>query len=151
HVGATTAEKLANHFGSIDAIRNANLEELTKTPEVGEKIAQSIVLYFQEEENIANLERLKASGLQFESEAGPAPESDKLQGKSVVVSGVFKTFSRDEITNKILSNGGKVLSGVSAKLDFLVAGENMGPSKLEKATKLGVKIVSEEEFLGMVG
>lgn len=150
HVGATTAEKLANHFVTIDAIRNASLEELVQAPEVGDKIAQSIVQYFQEEENIRNLERFKAAGLQFENEAGPEPEGDSLQGKSFVVSGVFKTFSRDEITSKIISNGGKVLSGVSAKLDFLVAGENMGPAKLEKATKLGVKIVSEEEFLGML-
>lgn len=150
HVGATTAEKLANHFVTIDAILNASLEELVQAPEVGEKIAQSIVQYFQEPENITNLERFKAAGLQFENEAGPEPEGDSLLGKSFVVSGVFKTFSRDEITAKIISNGGKVLSGVSAKLDFLVAGENMGPAKLEKATKLGVKIVTEEEFLGML-
>ena len=150
HVGMTTAEKLANHFVTIDAIRNASLEELVQTPEVGEKIAQSIVQYFQDPENIINLERFKAAGLQFENEAGPAPESNVLEGKSFVVSGVFKTFSRDEITAKIISNGGKVLSSVSAKLDFLVAGENMGPAKLEKATKLGVKIVSEEEFLEML-
>ena len=150
HVGVTTAEKLANHFVTIDAIRNASLEELVQTPEVGEKIAQSIVQYFQEPENLSNLERFKAAGLQFENEAGPELEGDSLQGMSFVVSGVFKTFSRDEITAKIISNGGKVLSGVSAKLDFLVAGESMGPAKLEKATKLGVKIVSEEEFLAML-
>jgi DNA ligase (NAD+) len=150
HVGATTAEKLANHFGTINAIQKASLEELVQAPEVGEKIAQSIVQYFQEPENIVNLERFKAAGLQFENEAGPAPESNKLEGNTFVVSGVFQTFSRDEITAKIISNGGKVLSGVSAKLDFLVAGENMGPAKLEKATKLGVKIVNEEEFLEML-
>lgn len=149
-VGATTAEKLANHFGNIDAIRHATLEQLTQAPEVGEKIAQSIVLYFQDSDNISNLERLQAAGLQFENEAGPAPESDKLQGKSFVVSGVFQQFSREEITDKILSNGGKILSGVSGKLDFLVVGENMGPSKLEKATKLGIKMINEEEFLAML-
>jgi DNA ligase (NAD+) len=150
YVGATTADKLAAHFDNIDNIQKASLEELTQAPEVGEKIAQSIVLYFQDSDQVSNLERLRAAGLQMEREAGPAQESDVLQGKSFVVSGVFKTFSRDEITLKIQSNGGKVLSGVSGKLDFLVAGENMGPSKLEKATKLGVKIISEEEFLGMI-
>jgi len=149
-VGATTAEKLANHFGTIDAIQQATLEQLTQAPEVGDKIAQSIVLYFQDADNVSNLQRMRAAGLQFENEAGPAPESDKLQGKSFVVSGVFQQFSRDEITDKILSNGGKVLSGVSGKLDFIVAGENMGPSKLEKATKLGIKIINETEFLAML-
>jgi DNA ligase (NAD+) len=150
YVGATTAEKLAAHFDNIDNIQKATMEDLTQAPEVGEKIAQSIVLYFQDSDQVLNLERLRAAGLQFEREAGPAPESDLLQGKSFVVSGVFNTFSRDEITLKIQSNGGKILSGVSGKLDFLVAGENMGPSKLEKATKLGVKIITEEEFLGMI-
>jgi DNA ligase (NAD+) len=96
------------------------------------------------------IERLRNAGLQFQQEAGPAAESDKLQGYTFVVSGVFKSFSRDEITNKILSNGGKVLSGVSGKLDYLVAGENMGPSKLEKAQKLGVEIISEEQFTAML-
>lgn len=150
YVGATTAEKLANHFHTIDNLQKATLEELAQAPEVGEKIAQSIVLYFTDPDNKANLERLKAAGLQFENEAAPAPESDKLQGRSFVVSGVFTQFSRDEITQKIISNGGKVLSGVSGKLDFLVAGENMGPSKLEKATKLGVKVISEQAFVAML-
>jgi DNA ligase (NAD+) len=150
HVGATTAEKLANHFGNIKAIKSANVEELTKTPEVGEKIAYSILHYFADDENNLVLERLMAAGLKFENEEGPALESDKLHGKSFVVSGVFQHFSREEITQKILANGGKVLSGVSAKLDFLVAGENMGPSKLEKATKLGVKMISEAEFIEML-
>ncbi len=150
HVGATTAEKLANHFGNIKAIKSANVEELTKTPEVGEKIAYSILHYFADDENNLVLERLMAAGLKFENEEGPALESDKLHGKSFVVSGVFQHFSREEITQKILANGGKVLSGVSAKLDFLVAGENMGPSKLEKANKLGVKMISEAEFIEML-
>lgn len=150
YVGFTTAEKLVNHFENIDNLQKATLEELTQAPEVGEKIAQSIVLYFLDAENVANLERLKNSGLQFENEAGPEPESDTLQGKSFVVSGVFKSFSREEITDKIILNGGKILSGVSGKLDYLVAGENMGPSKLEKATKLGVKIISEDELLTML-
>ena len=149
-VGLTTAEKLANHFGNIDAISKATLEELLQAPEVGEKIAQSIVIYFSNEENKEKLQRLKQAGLQFENEAGPEAESNKLEGKSFVVSGTFLNFSREEITDKILANGGKILSGVSGKLDFLVAGENMGPSKLEKATKLGVKIISEEEFLSFL-
>ncbi|MBC7391566.1 MAG: NAD-dependent DNA ligase LigA [Opitutaceae bacterium] len=149
-VGLTTAEKLANHFENIENISKASLEQLLEAPEVGEKIAQSVIQYFSQEENLKIIERLKNAGLQFENEARPAAESNKLEGKSFVVSGVFQNFSREEITDKILANGGKILSGVSGKLDFLVAGENMGPSKLEKATKLGVKIVSEEEFLLML-
>ena len=150
HVGATTAEKLANHFGNIEALRKANLDELTKTPEVGEKIAYSILKYFGENENILVLERLRIAGLRFENEDTPTPESEKLKGKSFVISGVFQHFSRDEITQKILANGGKVLSSVSAKLDYLVAGENMGPSKLEKALKMGVKTINETEFIEML-
>lgn len=150
YVGATTAEKLANHFDTIDNIQKASLEELTQAPEVGEKIAQSIVAYFQDPENVQIIERLRHAGLQLEKEEGPAKESDVLQGKSFVVSGVFHSFSRDEITLKIQLNGGKVLGGVSGKLDYLVAGENMGPSKLEKATKLGVTIINEEDFLKMI-
>ncbi len=150
-VGLTTAEKLANHFENIENIAKASVEQLLEAPEVGEKIAQSVVQYFSQEENREIIQRLKASGLQFENEARPEAESNTLEGKSFVVSGVFQNFSREEITEKILSNGGKILSGVSGKLDFLVAGENMGPSKLEKATKLGVKIINEEEFLAMLG
>lgn len=151
YVGKTVAEKLAKHFRSIDVIAKSTYEELLNAPEVGEKIAQSVVAFFQEASNKTEIERLKSAGLQFEV-SGKEPEkvSDVLSGKTFVVSGVFKNYERDEITETILAHGGKVLSGVSGKLNFLVAGENMGPSKREKAEKLGVKIISEEEFEGML-
>jgi DNA ligase (NAD+) len=152
YVGKTVAEKLARHFRSIDVIAKSTYEELLNAPEVGEKIAQSVVEFFKEPSNKKEIERLKSAGLQFEV-SGKEPEkvSDVLSGKTFVVSGVFKNYERDEITETIIAHGGKVLSGVSGKLNFLVAGENMGPSKREKAEKLGVKIISEEEFEGMIG
>jgi DNA ligase (NAD+) len=119
---------------------------------VGEKIAQSISDYFDEATNRKEIERLKAAGLQMEV-SGKAPEkvSEVLAGKTFVVSGVFKNYERDQITETITAHGGKVLSGISGKLNYLVAGENMGPSKKEKALKLGVKIISEDEFDKMIG
>jgi DNA ligase (NAD+) len=152
YVGKTVAEKLARHFRSIDAIAKASYDELLAAPEVGEKIAQSVSGYFSEAANKKEVERLKKAGLQFEV-SGKEPEkvSDALAGKTFVVSGVFKNYERDQITDTITAHGGKVLSGVSGKLNFLVAGENMGPSKREKAEKLGVTIISEEEFEKMIG
>ena len=152
YVGKTVAEKLAKHFRSIDAIAKASQEELLGAPEIGEKIAQSIVLYFSDKSNRKEIERLKAAGLQFEV-SGKEPEkvSDALTGKSFLASGVFKNFSREEIENAIVAHGGKLLSGVSGKLNYLVAGDNMGPSKKEKAEKLGVTIISESEFEKMLG
>ena len=149
-VGLTTAEKLAAHFENIDNLSKASPEELLQAPEVGEKIAWSVVQYFSQPENREIIEKLKAAGLQFQNEARPQQESNVLEGKTFVVSGTFQNFSREELTEKILSNSGKILSGVSSKLNFLVAGENMGPAKLEKATKLGVRIISEEEFLNLL-
>ena len=152
YVGKTVAEKLARHFRSIDAIAKATYEELLSAPEVGEKIAQSVVDYFAEPSNQKEIQRLKTAGLQFEASGKePAKVSDVLGGKTFVVSGVFKNYERDQITETIIAHGGKVLSGVSGKLNYLVAGENMGPSKREKAEKLGVKIISEEEFEAMLG
>jgi DNA ligase (NAD+) len=152
YVGKTVAEKLARHFRSIDAIAKASYDELLSAPEVGEKIAQSVADYFADASSKKEIQRLKAAGLQMEvSGKGPEKVSDVLAGKTFVVSGVFKNYERDQITETIIAHGGKVLSGVSGKLNYLVAGDNMGPSKREKAEKLGVKIINEEEFDKMIG
>lgn len=154
YVGKTVAEKLARHFRSIEAIEKASssYDELLGSPEIGEKIAQSIVQYFSDPTNQKEVARLKAAGLQFEV-SGQLPDklSDALTGKSFLASGVFQNFSREEIEEAIIANGGKLLSSVSGKLNYLIAGENMGPSKKEKAEKLGVTIISEAEFLKMIG
>jgi DNA ligase (NAD+) len=147
YVGKTVAEKLARYFKNIDAIADATPEQLLAAPEIGEKIAQSVHAFFRIKENQREIARLKAAGLQFQTTAKePEKESDRLGNKSFVISGVFKNYEREELQDIILKNGGRILSGVSGKLDYLVAGDNMGPSKREKAEKLGVKIISEEEF-----
>jgi DNA ligase (NAD+) len=147
YVGKTVAEKLARYFKSIDVISKASVDELLTAPEIGEKIAQSIHNFFSNAENRNEIDRLKKSGLQFKSDAvEPEKESDALGGKSFVISGTFEKYERDQLQDIILKNGGRILSGVSGKLDYLVAGDNMGPSKLAKAEKLGVKIISEKEF-----
>ncbi|MFN0048573.1 MAG: NAD-dependent DNA ligase LigA [Cytophagales bacterium] len=145
-VGFTIAEKLARYFKTIENLEKASVDELVNVPEIGEKIALSVTNWFAEPENIILINRLKNKGLQFEVEEKEVfIESDSLEGKSFVISGTFDT-SREALQEKIIANGGKILSGVSGKLDFLVAGENMGPSKLEKAQKLGVKIISFNEL-----
>lgn len=150
-VGATVAEKLAAYFKNITALRAATLEELIAVPEIGGRIAQSVIAYFSVEENQQVMERLEKAGLQMSTDDKPVEmESTMLEGKTFVISGVFVNFERDDLKHKIESNGGRVLSGVSGKLNYLLAGDNMGPSKLEKARKLGVTILSEEEFLGMI-
>jgi DNA ligase (NAD+) len=149
-VGATVAEKLAEHFGSLENLRKARYEELIQAPEIGEKIARSVLAYFCSDENTDFLEKLEKAGLQLNMGEGPAAESEALAGFSFVISGVFSRFSREELQDKIKANGGKLVSSVSAKVNFLLAGENMGPAKLEKASKLGVKILTEEEFLAML-
>ena len=150
-VGNTVADKLATHFVTIDALMKANFEELIAVPEIGERIAQSVLDYFKEEENVFFVNRLRNAGLQFIAEKKiVVKESDTFNGKTFVVSGIFTKFSREELKEKIEANGGKVVSSISNKLDFLVAGENMGPAKLEKATKLNVKMISEEEFVAML-
>jgi DNA ligase (NAD+) len=147
YVGKTVAEKLARYFKSVDAIAKASEEELLAAPEVGSKIAQSVYQFFRNKDNLREIERLKKAGLQLESTAKePEKESDMLGNKSFVISGVFEKYERDELQDIILKNGGRVLSGVSGKLDYLLAGDNMGPSKREKAEKLGVKIISEKDF-----
>jgi len=147
YVGKTVAEKLARYFKSIDAIAAASQEALLAAPEVGEKIAESVFQFFRNKENLREVERLKKAGLQLVSTATePEKESDTLGNKSFVISGVFENYEREELQDIIIKNGGRILSGVSGKLDYLVAGDNMGPSKREKAEKLGVKIISEKEF-----
>ena len=149
-VGETTAKYLAQHFKSMASLMQATKEELMESDEVGDKIADSIIEYFADEENIAIIERLRRAGLRFEEEA-KVLQSECLAGKNVVISGKFIDHTRDELKELIELNGGKNQSGVSANTDFIVAGENMGPAKLQKATKLGVTILSESEFIEMIG
>jgi DNA ligase (NAD+) len=150
-VGATVAEKLAAYFKSIHALRTASYDQLIAVPEIGGRIALSIESYFSVPENQDLVERLEKAGLQMESDEKPVVlESEILEGKTFVISGVFENFERDDLKMKIEVNGGRVLSGVSGKLNYLLAGANMGPAKLEKARKLGVTILSEEEFLAMI-
>jgi DNA ligase (NAD+) len=147
YVGKTVAEKLARHFKSIDKIKEASREELLAAPEVGEKIADSVYQFFRKAESLREIERLRKTGLSMESTAKePEKVSEVLGNKSFVISGVFKNYERDQLQEIIIKNGGRILSSVSGKLDYLLAGDNMGPSKKEKAEKLGVKIISEEEF-----
>lgn len=151
-VGATVAEKLAAYFRNIDALMAANFEALCQVPEIGGKIAQSIVEYFADADNRAYIERLRAAGVKMETDDAPVVmESNALEGKSFLYTGTFAGMSREELENRIEANGGKLVSGVSAKLNFLIVGEKPGASKLEKAAKLNVKMISEEEFLEMLG
>lgn len=151
YVGKTVAEKLARHFKNIDTLSTATYEQLLEAPEVGEKIAQSVVDFFKDNDGLKEIDRLKKAGLQFEStQQEPTLVSDVLGGKSFVVSGVFQNYERDQLKQVITSHGGKLLSSISGKLDYVLAGDNMGPAKKEKAEKLGVKIISEEEFEAML-
>ena len=151
YVGKTVAEKLARYFKSMGQLSKASYEELLSAPEVGEKIAKSCFEFFRKPENQVEIARLKKAGLNLESnEKEPEKVSDVLAGKSFVISGVFKNYERDDLKDVILKNGGKVLSAVSGKLDYLVAGENMGPAKKEKAEKLGVTIISEDQLEKML-
>jgi DNA ligase (NAD+) len=150
-VGATVAEKLASYFRNIDNLMAANFEALIAVPEIGGRIAQSVIDYFAAEENRFFIERMRIAGVQLATQdEAIVVESERLAGKTFVVSGVFTNFERDELRQKIESNGGRVLSGISGKLDYLLAGENMGPAKREKALQLGVRILSEQEFIQML-
>lgn len=150
-VGETVAKKLAKSFANIDDLASSTKERLIGIDEIGEKIAQSVVTYFSNPANIALIERLKESGLQFSrSEEALNEYTDKLSGKSIVISGVFTRHSRDEYKDIIEKNGGKNIGSISSKTSFVLAGENMGPSKLEKARNLGIKIMTEEEFLALI-
>lgn len=148
-VGETTAKYLASHFGSMDAVMQATQEELLEAEEVGDKIADSIMDYFADEQNRAIIERLRSAGLQFEAEQ-KVLASQALEGMSIVISGSFELHSRDELKAMIEANGGKNLAAVSANTTYLLAGAKIGPAKLQKAQKLGIKIISEQEFLAMI-
>jgi DNA ligase (NAD+) len=151
YVGETVARKLANGAKNIDVLINATLEELIVIEEIGGKIAESILEYFSKPEHLEQIARLKSYGLQFVgTENEIALQSDKLTGKTFVISGVFENYSREELKDLIESNGGKILSGISAKLNYLLAGENMGPSKLEKAKKLNVPLITEDDLFEML-
>lgn len=148
YVGETVAKKLAKHYKNIDALSQASIMDLILVDEIGERIAQSVVEFFENHENRIIIERLKIHGIQFEIIEKENPNAtDKLLGKTFVVSGVFEKFSRDELKKAIEDNGGKVGSSISAKTDYVVAGDNMGPAKLEKANKLNVAIISEDDFI----
>lgn len=150
-VGETVAKKTAKAFRDIEELEKADLETLINIDEIGEKIAQSILSYFENESNRLLVSRLKEAGLQlYRTEEDMSGYTDKLAGQSIVISGVFAHHSRDEYKELIERNGGKNVGSISAKTSFILAGENMGPAKLEKASKLGVQIMSEEEFLGLI-
>ena len=151
-VGETVAKKLAKYFKTIDAIAAATFEELNAVDEIGDTIAESIIQWFANPQHLEIIEKLKAAGLHLSVDESNQPEIDnKLDGKSFVVSGVFTKFSRDELKDTIEKFGGKNVGSISSKTDFVLAGENMGPAKLQKATDLGIKIISEEDFLEMIG
>jgi DNA ligase (NAD+) len=151
HVGETVAKKLAKHYKSIDAIEEASEEDLITVDEIGDRIAESVVSFFASEENKAIIERLKSFGVQLEISAEKlANQTNTLQGKTFVVSGVFAKVSREELKKLIEDNGGKVSSSISAKTGYVIAGDNMGPSKRTKAESLGVPILGEDDFLQMI-
>jgi len=150
-VGETTAKTLAKSFRSIDALASASLDELMRVDEIGARIAESIIRYFADERNREQIERLREAGVQMQMEELDMTEyTDKLAGKSIVISGVFTHHSRDEYKEIIEKNGGKNVGSISKKTSFILAGDNMGPAKLEKANKLGVPIVNEDDFLKLL-
>jgi DNA ligase (NAD+) len=150
-IGETVAKKIARSFASIDELVEADLETLTSIDEIGEKIARCIQNYFSNALNRELIERLKEVGLQlYRTEKDAENYSDKLAGQSIVISGVFTYFSRDEYKEMIERNGGKNVGSISSKTSFVLAGENMGPAKLEKAAKLGIRVIGEDEFLTII-
>jgi DNA ligase (NAD+) len=151
HVGETVAKTIASRFKTIDDLINADVEQLTNVYEIGPKIAASIVAYFSDEDNLEMIKRLKSAGISFSSGSESAPSGNSLQGKTIVISGVFLEHSRDEYKDMIERNGGKNSASVSGNTSFILAGENMGQSKKEKADSLGVAMISESEFLKIIG
>ena len=150
-VGEVVAKKLASKFTSIDKLQNASMDDLLHTDDVGEKIAQSIIRHFSKENNREIVERLRSYGLQLSvSEDALLQKTDKLKGASIVISGVFTHHSRDEYKSMIEKNGGKNVGSISKKTSYILAGESMGPSKLEKAKLLGIRIINEDEFLRLI-
>ncbi len=151
YVGDTVAKKLARHLMSIEAISKASFQDLIEIPEIGDKIAESVVNWFHKEENINLIDKLRLANVKLEiSESEKELSGDKLKGKSFVISGVFEKHSRDELKNIIERNGGKVSSSISSKTSFLIAGSEAGPSKIQKAEALGTNMISEDEFLHLL-
>ena len=151
YVGETVAKKLARHYKNIEALEAATVEQLIEVDEIGNQIASSVVSFFADAYNRALIERLKGYGLQFAlSEQATEGQTDKLKGLTFVVSGVFHLHSRDELKTLIEQHGGKVGSSISSKTSYVIVGDNMGPSKKEKAESLGVKMISEEEFEALI-
>ena len=150
-VGETVAKKLAKYFRSIDNLMTASFDKLINVDEIGDRIAQSIIDFSSDFGNVQLINRLKQYGLQLEvSEKQQAKQSNKLEGQIFVVSGVFHQMSRDELKKAIEDNGGKVSSSISKKTNFIIAGDNMGPSKLERAQELGIEIISEQQFIDLI-
>lgn len=151
YVGETVAKKLAKHYKTITALSQASLMDLILVDEIGDRIAQSVIEFFENQDNTKIIERLQSFGVQFEIVEKFNPNAtDLLVGKTFVVSGVFELFSRDDLKKSIEDNGGKVGSSISAKTDYVIAGDNMGPAKLEKANQLGIPIISEHDFVEMI-
>jgi DNA ligase (NAD+) len=151
HVGETVARTISGRFRTIDDLINAGIEQLTAIPEIGPKIASSIVAYFSDRENLEIINRLRLAGIKFINEKESISENDALESKTIVISGIFEKHSRDEYKELIEKNGGKNSSSLSGKTSFILAGENMGQSKREKAEELGVPLISETEFLKLIG
>jgi DNA ligase (NAD+) len=149
-VGETVAKRIARTFSDIDELQSASFETLIAIDEIGDKIANSIVAYFANPSNRELVARLKGYGLQMQRSEEQGERTDKLAGRSIVISGVFAHHSRDEYKEMIERNGGKNVGSISQKTSFILAGDNMGPAKLEKAQKLGIDIVSEDDFLKML-
>lgn len=150
YVGETTARSIAKHFGNIDSISTATIDQLMEVEDVGERIAQSIVQFFDQPSNIEFINTLRDAGVQMEITESNAQKSDILNGQSIVISGSFSRISREDLKELIQQHGGKSVSSVSATTSMLIAGDKIGPAKLQKATKLGVRIVSEDEFFEMI-
>ena len=150
HVGETVAKTLAKEFRSIDELISSDIEKLTAVNEIGPKIAGSIIAYFADEENQEIIKRLKIYGIRLSGEATASRISNKLEGKIIVISGVFIKHTRDEYKEIIEQHGGKTSSSISGNTSFILAGENMGPAKKEKALESGVSILSEDEFIKLL-
>jgi DNA ligase (NAD+) len=151
HVGETVAKTIAKRFRSIDDLINSDSEQLTSVFEIGPKIAASIVSYFTDPDNLEMIRRLKEVGIRFSDKSESSVTGNSLSGKTIVISGVFSEHSRDEYKEMIERNGGKNSSSVSGNTSFILAGENMGQSKKEKADELGVPLINESEFLKIIG
>jgi DNA ligase (NAD+) len=149
-VGETVAKTIAERFTSIDDLINSDIEQLTAVNEIGPKIASSIISFFRDEDNVIIINRLKSFGLKLSGEARTVPASDKLKGKTILISGTFQNHTRDEYKEIIKKNGGRNTSSLSGNTSFILAGENMGPSKKEKAQELGIQMISEDEFLKII-